>query len=969
MSDTKVDSVRIAFGVENYCNNKNHNYILLANFLLNYQIKGDEISNIIDQGCLKSYNIPPNVIGIFYNLYNNCVKDNLKLCFSEKQGIVKDDVSGIYIDIDIKQNSSDNIFNKHVITDVMTSIVNTILLLIQPVDEKRSMYVMATNKPNILYNNEGGYFKDGYHIILPSMLFNKQFKRHLIKILNKTVLPKLLENLEGFNNLDIIDPNSSSVVALLVGSSKCSSVPYNILTKMEYVIRNNNIINKKEMVKTDNLNIPYEFSLNIYNDQTLPRYRISVIENKSPLVSYVDIVDDKEEENFICSNVNIEQVYIYINILSPERLRYRYWFRIMCGLVKFGLRTKLLPQSKKLALYFSKKRPKGLRPDFEKVWDNFVNKRYEYPFTEEIVKNYARQDNILEYNKVRINEPIPYITEILFSKNSIGHLGQYNLGVILHMLASMAFVIDQQRKEIFMYEMISEIREGLHEGHLFKYKRIFNKNMLLDIVSKEIPLILDAFIDSIKLKISEIKNEEKKIEGMNKLITKAQKCRFMLTEHNYKTKVVEESLTLFAKGDFSKRIDKETDILGVINGVLKISDKLEHTTKEHPYNISRYCSAKYTAFDINNEYIVAVCNLLYNIYPCNQLDCLEKLLFHVSQCLNNRIPLNPRVLLLIGTGANGKTVFSELLHETIGDITNGGYCTINNINYLTTVQNPNAATNGFVVLLDARLVIWTEGSEGTVFDATIFKKLIASTEDFPVRANFGDTEKAPPRIHLVISNHPPATPDTERASTRRVEVCHNPITFTSHPDPNNPLERLANPDMVNRIIRSIEHRSAFLSILLLYNQYLKHFYKYNTLNIPSPNVTEQTRKYLNSFDKIGQFINENIVKTDEKYEYPVDDFVDNYISWYIKNIKEEKFDKSIIKKKLNNSVIGSYISCKNRQWYIRSHRFLLYGEEKRDDEEYLEIRNIETITKRYTFPSFMEHMNEMNTYVLKQQKL
>jgi len=305
---------------------------------------------------------------------------------------------------------------------------------------------------------------------------------------------------------------------------------------------------------------------------------------------------------------------------------------------------------------------------------------------------------------------------------------------------------------------------------------------------------------------------------------------------------------MFSKQGFSKELDTEEDIIGVMNGIVKLSNNnIELIDSYHPFLVSRTCNANYVTFDLKCNYFLTLLKVLYEMFPSNQIDALFLFMYYVSQSINNRKTCQPKVLILTGKGSNGKTVLTNLTHKTLGDIDESGYATVNMISYLTTPSHPNSATNGFVCYIHARLVIWTESSKNTMFDGQIFKKYLASNEPFPVRANFSDQQTVHPKINLLVSNDIPGIPDVDYSFTRRLMVLESPIKFCLNPDPENKLEKKSDSDLVNDIQDKIEYRSAWLSILITMNRHLKYFYDDDISKIKSPSMTIYTRKYINKY--------------------------------------------------------------------------------------------------------------------------
>ena len=954
------------FPTYNTFKDNNENKITLEHLLSKYLADDTRTGNIVDQIKKKLYNIPSSSLNSFFNLYNKCFLDKVHLGLSEKQPL--DVPSGLYIDIDIKQKDDMIIFDKYLIFDIVTSIIQTVLSLIKNIEEKQTVFVLVTKKPKIIYNEEKKYFKDGIHIIIPTLLCSKSFKKYLIEKLNKEILLDLLKDIEGFDKTEIVDTNSSSVVALLVGSSKHNSIPYDIFNSYQFVTKSKKIIHKSEFKIPDDLNIPLEFSLNNYEFQKLKRFPIFPNDEKlNRRDTYVDLTQvNNEEEEVIFNDTTISELKQYIDILDFNiRTKYKHWLRIVMALAKYGVTYNIVSQAKQLAIYFSKKREKGIRKDFERCWNDTINKKYKYPFTIDIIKNYASQDNHKEFINISNNDIFRYGMEVLNNKNSLYRLEHYHIANIVYKLYWNVFVVDKQKKELFIYVLITVVNKDILEGFRFKWVRVYDFNLISDCISKEVPKIVDTYIEHMIKKQEDIK-EDQILKEYKRAIIELKMTRNRLFNNSFKNCVINESKYMFSKQGFSKELDTEEDIIGVMNGIVKLSNNnIELIDSYHPFLVSRTCNANYVPFDLKCNYFLTLLKVLYEMFPSNQIDALFLFMYYVSQSINNRKTCQPKVLILTGKGSNGKTVLTNLTHKTLGDIDESGYATVNMISYLTTPSHPNSATNGFVCYIHARLVIWTESSKNTMFDGQIFKKYLASNEPFPVRANFSDQQTVHPKINLLVSNDIPGIPDVDYSFTRRLMVLESPIKFCLNPDPENKLEKKSDSDLVNDIQDKIEYRSAWLSILITMNRHLKYFYDDDISKIKSPSMTIYTRKYINKYDLIDKFIVENVVKTDSKYEYPLENLVEDYCNWYRKNILEEKINKLEISTKFLNSRLVASIFIVSRKQVLRGHRKLDDGEEKNDDEEYLEVREIKDTSTSYTFDEFIKKLNDINNDVLK----
>jgi len=122
----------------------------------------DPTTNIVDRGSRRCYNIPDPRIPKFFKLMEGCRKQGIRLMMYEKQL----PVSGIMLDFDIKQRTEDKVVGPvhfHKLCELVTG------FLVKHLDysETTEIIVGFTEKPKIVYNEDEGYYKSGFHMLIP----------------------------------------------------------------------------------------------------------------------------------------------------------------------------------------------------------------------------------------------------------------------------------------------------------------------------------------------------------------------------------------------------------------------------------------------------------------------------------------------------------------------------------------------------------------------------------------------------------------------------------------------------------------------------------------------------------------------------------------------------------------------------------------------------------------------------------
>lgn len=192
--------------------------------------------------CLTDYAIPK-----FFKLYEDCRIDSCSLMIYEKQNA---ESSSIMLDFDIYQSTHKSYLVKQLYQALLEGIMAIFAQHMKlPDDPDEFIYVAILQKPNVKFiktdktqiNADGiesavkdphaGAYKDGFHILFPSIMISRVFKRYLIDVLCKS---KLVENVmklipvhESSNISDFLDKNSAHVPCYFYGSfTKPGHKPY-----------------------------------------------------------------------------------------------------------------------------------------------------------------------------------------------------------------------------------------------------------------------------------------------------------------------------------------------------------------------------------------------------------------------------------------------------------------------------------------------------------------------------------------------------------------------------------------------------------------------------------------------------------------------------------------------------------------------------------------------------------------------
>ncbi len=196
----------------------------------------------------------------------------------------------------------------------------------------------------------------------------------------------------------------------------------------------------------------------------------------------------------------------------------------------------------------------------------------------------------------------------------------------------------------------------------------------------------------------------------------------------------------------------------------------------------------------------------------------------------------------------------------------------------------------------------------------------------------------PVSVHIVTSNYDFEIHATDHGTWRRVKRGTMKIKFCKENvdeyDSKNPHERIADQSVGKEWPDKQEVKIAFLSILTYYYESLQNKYGGIVENVPHMNIKIETEAFRNRQDKINNFINSKLVKTDPDTITPMSKVVEIYSRWHELHWSGEKDYKKSLLLEFENSKINKLITKSIHGYYIKGHRVLDRNETPEDHEEY-----------------------------------
>jgi putative DNA primase/helicase len=221
------------------------------------------------------------------------------------------------------------------------------------------------------------------------------------------------------------------------------------------------------------------------------------------------------------------------------------------------------------------------------------------------------------------------------------------------------------------------------------------------------------------------------------------------------------------------------------------------------------------------------------------------------------------LFLLYGSGANGKSVFLDVLNALVGE-----YGTVTQSRTFTTERGE--ISNDIAALAGKRMVYASENSSDTRLDESIIKQLTGG-ENISARFLHQEFFTFKPRFKIWWAfNHPPAITDMTNSIWRRIKIVpFNEVLPESEWD-KKLAEKLINQELPGIFNWAIEG--------------LKDYYRLGSLTPPKV-ISEATQRYKEDQDILHDFIEEYcVVPTEDdpfgkKFEVRASDLYTAYKQW------------------------------------------------------------------------------------------
>ncbi len=854
--------------------NQNQNIINYNGFLQKYRVRkgnGDMLTHSrIGKPELGiwggSYSIPYENYENFLDAYHkHRFINNNETYLTEVHSL---DFAPILIDIDLRFKVTNGIIKrKYSQNDIITIIAIYTQVLskyLHLTEDQLQAFVFEKTRPI----EEKGRIKDGIHIMFPyiSIPYNIQY---IVRneVINNDEIKSCFKNMGVINSIDdiidkcVIESNNW----LMYGACKPNKEHYQLTNvyicdpensdeyddvDISIYSDDRKLLSILSIYRTEgNASLKEGFDIKtIYNK--LPNNHKSPCKNRSHRLKNKKNIDTSivlnrcyEDEKFID---------MLINCLSSERANnYDTWIKV--GWCIHNIDYRWVNKWKK----FSQKSDKYDPRECERLWDDMRSDGYGFKL--QSLKIWAEEDNSSEFEKA-----VNYECGKLLEKCAQDPKSTIDIARYIHKRYKQDYVCASVSKKTWYY----------YNGH--KWETTEEGVELFKLMGREISR---QFHDVAEEYYQKERNAD--ASDINKLSYPIMKENFKTIEKSlnrigFRKNIFAECAVLFHNQNFAKNLDQNVDLIHFNNGVYDLK-KFQFRDGCPEDMISISCDINYIGvgdLTLRQQDIFEEINVLLEQIFTNE-NVKNYALTFVASCLSGRIS-SEKFHIFTGSGSNGKSVFIDMIKNTLGNYWNKVETTL-----LTNKRrDAHAATPALAKLQGIRMVTLDE-PEGDDHIKTGFMKELTGGDNITARHLNKDPITFKPQFKVVlICNDLPQVPSNDEGTWRRITVIPFTSKFLSKDKINSkkyenvPNKFLAD-SRVKDMVNSPEYAEVFMLILI---GYYRKYIKYGL--IEPDEVKVKTSAYKEECDNYYQFVNDHIIR-DDRQSLKCRDAYKEFKTWYL----------------------------------------------------------------------------------------
>ena len=931
--------------------------------------KGDDRTNIIDQGERATYALGPDHLRQLFRHLEASRLEGSTVHFSERQGSVAVPRSGFMIDYDIVLTNRRPVLTDRHYYRVAGALVAALQRDVdfagqlapgasgkKPLEMRLHVFFIVKREAVPIPGEAGSAptYKYGLHVLVPGVKMGRAYKKWFMRQFRAELgVAATLQELGVVGDpAECLDQNSASVPVLFVGSCKRGSIPYVLGAALEVTLDLGcdpgagwtppPVIKKLGPAELAGYNLVAELSLTVEADYCdadgrEPLVRMLEFEARPEVLAKAQDWGDRSaggvvpaEELLLAEhtlstltlhNAEARHLHALLDLLGPEYYTDRAKWRD----VVFAL-ANTSEQYKPLAIWFSHKCPRkwtdGGLAALDSLWDDAVARRgaTERPLTLRSISYWARTYDPARYAEVMERSYFTVLTGYVYEHG--GKLQHYMFAKILEaMLGAKFFVdIDAGTRGTQTYCWFEFVLPGQAQkpGEVWKWRKEVEPDDVHIYMSEKLARVLDQIGEHIEEKRVGAADEEqgKYYKGLGKTFAGS---KLSLYNDTFKNGVIRQANYLFRRRGFVEQLDRIPFLFGTLNGVLKLGPQCTLIDHFHEYPISRYSPVAYARFSPArpDPWQQLVLDAIADIIV--EPDARDWILFHAAQGLSGD-PKEGLMLLWEGGGQNGKTSFLRWVAKALGP-----YADKFNIQLMCSeredADRPNSAMMKFKHL---NYAYSEESNKAQSLNVARMKEMInagevsgrdlnSKQETFTMKANV----VAASQYSFIVNT-------TDHGTWRRLRHYTSKAKFRKNPDPTSAFEKKDDQRFVRQYPTDPQFQSAFLSILVHYYERLQVEHNGELKNVRSPTIEKESETFRIGQDALHRWISQSIVLSpDCAAEYPLGVLGGYYTEWYTANIERKRHVAGEIIKEIESSAVGKHLRpAANRTLVLRGCRVL-----------------------------------------------
>ncbi len=769
-------------------------------------------------------------------------------------------------------------------------------------------FVFEKEKPS--HDSKKNEYKDGFHIVYPYLPMSIGM-RYLVR---DEVL-KLVDEEDGFGNInyqnsldDVIDKCIiESNGWMMYGSRKYTGSYYKLTHVYKYnfeeediseykkkdlpwILSNRKFINGEEIKYKTSLNrsglekqinqVLSENSANYKRKQREENKKKRQEINKDESNDSDDNAQDKPKLKSYSSKTDFDMAKNLTKILLSSRADdYHKWIH-----VGWALKT-VSSNLFDTFIEFSKRSSKYDKTVCQEIWD----RARDDGFTIRALHRWAREDNPEEYSKI--------ITGSIKNLLSEAETGTENdIAKVIYELYKHQYICSSIKHNIW-YEFQDHRWIEVEAGYTLK-------NKISDELTGEFAGINAQYYMLAQTATGRDRDDYiKRADNISKIIQKLKKSSF-------KKSIIEECQNLFYDNNFEELLDSNRDLIGFDNGVYDLKNGCFRDGVPEDYVT---ISVGYDWEDYNEEHpYIAEIEAFFS-KMMREKNMREYILTLLASYLDGYTK-QQKVIIWTGTGSNGKSISVSFFQMAFGE-----YCGVLPITVLTKKQGGSgAATPEMAETRGKRFVVFQEPESDDKIYVGRMKELSGGDWIY-ARPLFRDPIKFKPQFKLLLTcNKLPTIPSTDGGTWRRLRVSPWESEFVDLDEDGLFYGQELKDNQFPKDYDLEEKMERWKKVFLWY-LITKYYPKYIKEGISEPKkVLAFTDKYKRDSDIYYEFLNENLVVTNDKKDYESINVIYNAFKfWYKESYANNKCPS---KKELQDYIENHDYDC--RKGHVFKVRFV-----------------------------------------------